>query len=197
VSEVTPTRAAVLELQDERHAMREGYEFLDEKRLLLVAEVLRELAVYEQLWTRFRAAHAEAGTALRAAVERHGLHGLQVYPPVLLERCEISVERRSLLGVRLESATLEAEAGPRVHEPNPSPEARQCAAAFLALLEDAARLAALSANIERLRREYRRTERRARALEDVLIPEVEQQLHDMESHLEEIEQEEAVRVRLA
>lgn len=197
MSDATPTRAAVLELQDEGRAMREGYAFLDEKRLLLVAEMLRELRAWEQTWARFEAAHARAGDALRAAIGRHGLQGLEVYPPPRLERCELETGERSLLGVRLQQARLHAEATPAADAPNPSPEAAHCTAAFVALLDDAAVLAALGANLERLRREYRRTERRARALEDVLIPEVEQALHEMESHLEEIEQEEAVRVRLA
>ena len=33
--EVTPTRSVALELADERRLMRQGYEFLDEKRMLL------------------------------------------------------------------------------------------------------------------------------------------------------------------
>jgi V/A-type H+-transporting ATPase subunit D len=40
------------------------------------------------------------------------------------------------------------------------------------------------------------TERRARALENVILPEIEQTLHIMTSHLEELEFEDAVRVRV-
>ncbi len=196
MSEVTPTRAAVLELQTEWRAMREGYEFLDEKRLLLVAEMLRQLRSYEQVLARHRSAYAEAGGLLRAALERHGLEGLQVYPPAALLQCEVRIDEHSLLGVCLQQTRLHVVAAPRADVINPSPEAERCAAAFRALLDDAVVLCTLRANIERLRREYRRTERRARALEDVLIPEVEQDLREMESHLEEVEQEEALRVRL-
>src|SRR5664279_195722 len=49
MSDVTPTRAAALELKDERRAMREGYVFLDEKCLLLAGEILRELGRYAML----------------------------------------------------------------------------------------------------------------------------------------------------
>ena len=48
----------------------------------------------------------------------------------------------------------------------------------------------------RLAAEYRRTERRARALEDVILPEIEGTLREVESHLEEVDQEEAIRTRL-
>lgn len=78
---------------------------------------------------------------------------------------------------------------------HPSPEAERCRRAFLDLLQRSAELAALADNLERLRLEYRHTERRARALEDVLMPEIDQTLYELESRLEEIEQEEAIRVR--
>ena len=60
-----------------------------------------------------------------------------------------------------------ADAVPREY---PSSEAERCCGVFLELLRLVATLAALSGNLERLRHEYRRTERRACALEEVLMP---------------------------
>lgn len=193
--EITPTRTAALELKEERRAMREGYEFLDEKRLLLAAEMLRELKRYEQDWRAFLEALERAGGALRAACARHGLQGVQVYPAARLENVHLRVTPRRLLGVRLQEARLEAEAAAAPPAPHPSPEAEHCRGTFLEVARRSAALAALAGNLERLRREYRRTERRARALEDVLMPEIDQALYEVESRLEEMEQEEAVRVR--
>jgi V/A-type H+-transporting ATPase subunit D len=197
MSDITPTRSAVLELQDERRAMREGYEFLDEKRLLLAAQILRELCAYESAWQGFLAHLDAAAAALRAAVERHGMQGVQVYPPARLEIVALKVSQQRLLGVRLQQAALTAEPVAAEAALSPSPEAERCRALYLDLLRETAGLAALAGNLERLRHEYRRTERRARALEDVLLPEIDQTLYELESRLEEIEQEEAVRVRWA
>jgi len=44
--------------------------------------------------------------------------------------------------------------------------------------------------------EYRLTERRARALENVILPEIEQSLNEMNSYLEEADLEDAIRARL-
>ena len=52
------------------------------------------------------------------------------------------------------------------------------------------RIAARSTNLARLYSEYRRTVRRVRALQDVLLPEVESALATIESSLEELEQDE-------
>ena len=78
--EVTPTRSAALELADERRLMHQGYEFLDEKRTLLAAEMLRQLRIYQEHSDALVATMSEAAAALAAAVERHGLDDLQAYP---------------------------------------------------------------------------------------------------------------------
>jgi vacuolar-type H+-ATPase subunit D/Vma8 len=61
----------------------------------------------------------------------------------------------------------------------------------------AARKAARAGNLRRLIREYVRTERRARALENVLLPEIDTSLRFVEEQLDAVDQEEAVRVRNA
>jgi V/A-type H+-transporting ATPase subunit D len=63
------------------------------------------------------------------------------------------------------------------------------------LLALAAPLAAAVGNLERLSGEYRRSVRRARALQDVLLPELGQALRDVESALEELEQQDLVAMR--
>ncbi len=78
-----------------------------------------------------------------------------------------------------------------------SPEAQACRDAYLALLGPLAQLGTCAGNLERLAAEYRSTERRAKALENVLLPEIEHVLSAIEERLEEGDQEEAVRVRLA
>ena len=53
------------------------------------------------------------------------------------------------------------------------------------------------AQLLKLEAEYRRTQRRVRALEKILLPELEAEQKVLENALEELEIEEAVRVRLA
>jgi V/A-type H+-transporting ATPase subunit D len=194
MSETTPTRSALRELAEERRAMQDGYAFLDEKCLLLAAEILRELKRYEALMADFRPAQRAAGEALRAAVARHGLNELECQPAGRLEAAALERTRHGLMGVTLQSAEL---AGPLLAEEavSVSPEAVLCRQTHDAVVRLAVRLAAVSGNLERLHREYRRAVRRARALHDVLLPETERTLHDLEARLEELEQEEAVWVR--
>jgi len=193
--EVTPTRSTAIELADERKLMRQGYEFLDEKRMLLATEILEQLKIYQRRSDELVAAHNQAAAALAAAVERHGLDQLQLYPkpppPVL------PVSGRSLfLGLPMLSAGAPPPAEPAGQDAiDPSPEAKACHAAFEKLVWAAADLAARAGNLNRLAREYRRTERRARALERVLLPELEQTIKMIDEQLEIMEREEAIRTR--
>jgi V/A-type H+-transporting ATPase subunit D len=195
VSDSSPTRAAVLELKDEQRAMHEGYVFLDEKCLLLAGEILRQLARHAELEDSLRAAHQTAMNALQAALARHGLQGLQVQPAAGQETAVLKRTTRSLMGVRLQDAGWTPADEPAAPAVNPSPEARACRQAFVALMAATAPLAAVTGNLVRLSQEYRRSVRRARALQDVLLPELGRSIHGIETRLEELEQEEAVLMR--
>ena len=116
-----------------------------------------------------------AAAALAAAVERHGLDHLQAYPVPLKPTAAPQYKRSVFLSVPLLDVTLPAEPPSEMLEAlDPSPEAEACRAAFRQLLRLATEIGARAANLHRLAREYRRTERRAKALENVLMPEVEE-----------------------
>jgi V/A-type H+-transporting ATPase subunit D len=195
MSEVTPTRSAVIERKEERHAMHEGYVFLDEKTMLLAGEIVRQLRAYETLAAGLAETQQAAVAALAAAITQHGLEGLQVYPPGILDDAELRIMDSSLMGVRLLSAELAGDPLPPVAPADVSPEAEACRQAYVALLEQAAALAALSGNLERLYFEYKRASRRARALQDVLLPELDHSIVELETRLEELEQEDAIWMR--
>jgi len=195
MTDASPTRAVVLELKEEQKAMHEGYVFLDEKCLLLAGEILRELTRYAELDRGFLDAHRAATAALQAAIARHGLEDLQVYPPLDQSTATLPSKSRSIMGVRLLDASWRPAENAPPPSAAPSPEAEACRRAFLALIAAAAELAAVSGNLERLSFEYRRSVRRARALQDVLLPELDQSVYRIETRLEELEQEDAISMR--
>lgn len=193
---VSATRAAFLELNDERGFVQEGFEFLDEKRMLMAAELLHQLNVYQQVYAEYYHVNQKAMSELKRSVHRHGLDGLSVYPPLELADPRVEVERESLLGVTLQRVSARLEGSEQKWTAlNPSPEANTCATTFQSLLEIAARLATISGNIYRLCHEYVRTEHRARALENVVIPEIDATLKMIDEQLETIDQEDVMRVR--
>ncbi len=197
MAEVAATRSAALALTDERALMRQGYEFLDEKRMLIAAEMLRGLTQHKALLAQLVQLLNAAQAALRQALLRHGLEGLLAYPPITPAPARPQTKRSLFLGVPLLTAALPSQTSAEAEAVDASPEARNCRAAFVDLLPLLVDLAACTNNLERLAAEYRRTERRARALENVLLPEIESALATIEGQLELADQEEALRIRLA
>lgn len=198
IGEVASTRVALLELRDERRLVQEGYELLDEKRVLLATEILRDLRAHEVAQATLDRLWLEAREALAGAVEIHGFEDLTVEPPSLLDSVLLRQAQRSFLGLRLAEASLDA--APCVPDTPPvrsTPELRRCAGAFRQLTGELVAQAARAANLRRLVEEYRRTERRARALENVLLPEIDSSLKFIEEQLDAVDQEEAIRVRNA
>lgn len=193
--EVMPTRSAAMELADESKLMRQGYGFLDEKRMLLATEMLRQLREYRRRADELTAATQDAAEALARAVERHGLDHLQIYPADAAPA--VPDPARSLfLGLVMLTAREPKAAGATAPAAvDPSPEAKACRAAFERLLWLAVDIGLRSGNLMRLAREYRRTERRAAALEKVLLPEVEDALKRVNEQLDTTDREELIRTR--
>ncbi|MGB5353998.1 MAG: V-type ATP synthase subunit D [Woeseia sp.] len=190
------SRSAFLELKEELRLVKDGYEFLDEKLILIAAEMLRQRESYREARLRLDALCRSSAELLRDAVADQGLDGLQVYPASELVDAQLRTTARPFVGlVMLDSALELGEQQSTYKALRPTPEVRQCRESFRRILQASAEIAALSANLRRLTHEYRRTERRVRALENVVLPEIHGDLAAMEEHLDLMDQEEVIRVR--
>jgi V/A-type H+-transporting ATPase subunit D len=128
--EILATRVAFLELKDERRLIQEGYELLDEKRVLLATEIMRQLRHLGALREQFARLEPVALEALEAAVAMHGFDKLTVEPKLDLAPAQVVVHEQAFLGLRLVEASLDDRGAPPGPEARPTtPEARACAAA--------------------------------------------------------------------
>ncbi|MGK7296332.1 MAG: V-type ATP synthase subunit D [Candidatus Wenzhouxiangella sp. M2_3B_020] len=193
------SRAELLELKREHEVVEEGHRLLDERRVLLARELLARLNAFDHRRAAFDERERAAHAALADATDAMGLEQLQVYPP--LDGNALETERKTGKFIGVSMTRVELAAGPDAEPVRPPvfehPEARAAAEAFASLYEEALQLASDLAGLYALEAEYRRTQRRVRALEKILLPELEEQQRVLEAALEELEIEEAVRVRLA
>ncbi|HEY5642951.1 MAG TPA: V-type ATP synthase subunit D [Woeseiaceae bacterium] len=188
------SRSAFLQLRDEESLVQTGYEFLDEKRMQLATEILRQRQHYRDARATFAARCEEAAAALLEAAAALGVDALQVQPAAPLD-ATLSVDARAFVGLSLITAALGIDdERDRSRLQATDSVLRDCVDAFRAVLAAGVPFAARVANLERLMHEYRRTERRVRALENIILPEIRVDLAAMEEHLDLNEQEEVIRV---
>ena len=198
MSDVIPTRGAALALVEEKSLIETGFGFLDEKRVLLATNLLRELKEWQQVSEAYQTENESAATALKSAIYRHGLESVQIYPAPQVKVESISLKVKNYLGVKLASElVLDWQVEPVIGAVDSSTQAEDCRQAFAKLVPLAAELALRQSNIVRLIKEYRATERRARALENVLLPEATAALRKITDFLDEADMEEAIRIRNA
>lgn len=196
-SEITVSRAALLELRREKELIEQGHRFLDEKRMQLARELLQRLERWEALLEKLNLAENDARDALIEAVTAHGVGDLQAYPPGKLGKLDIEKDENGFLGLVLPVMALTLEIEGTLDPPAVKrPLATIAANRYADLAEIAAEGAALLTAMLRLEDEYKRTERSVRALENVVMPEIREEEKFTEEALAELEQEEAVRVRL-
>lgn len=188
------SRGAFLELRDEEQLVQTGYRLLDEKRVQLAAEILEQRRAYRTARNSFAVLCETASAALLEAAAAHGLNGLQVLPAGTFDAA-LSIESRPFVGLFLVTAELAMGKDPDIEPGHAADGAvRDCIDAFRTVLAAGVTLAARVTNLERLMSEYRRTERRVRALENVILPEIRSDIAMMQEQIDLNEQEEVIRV---
>ena len=130
----TASRSALLEIKDELRLVRDGYEFLDEKRILLAAEMLRQRDAYRRRLHVFTDQFRAAAEALVEASADQGLQGLEVAPPIELPGARIELKSLPYVGqVLLEAGYVPGEPLRGPEAIRPTPQLAACRDAFAEL----------------------------------------------------------------
>lgn len=196
-NETSVSRGALLELRRERELIEQGHRFLDEKRIQLARELLHRVEAWQALLDNLDNAETEAKQSLVEAVASYGILDLQTHPTAKVAKVDWSGSDLRFLGLTLPAKTLAVTLDGTEQKPSAKrPLAEETGQRYARVVEIAAEGAAMLTSMLRLEAEYKRTERSVRALENVVMPEIFEQQKNTEDALAELEQEEAVRVRL-
>lgn len=196
--EVPPTRSTLLVLQQNLEFAQEGYDLLEQKRQILVLEMMSRLEAAKRAQAEADAAMAAAFDALREAALRSGVEALAREAIGISRRHSLAYSGRPVMGIDL--PTVRA-----AHEP-PKPEFSTAAGSVLSdlvmqrftqALDAIARLAEVENAVLRLASEVRKTQRRVNALDKVFIPDYKETVAYIQGVLEEREREQLVIMKLA
>lgn len=188
--DVPPTKSSLLELKDQLAMARTGYELLEEKREVLVSELLGIIDDAEQLRREVNEKLARAFEALTEAIIELGQEQVERTALACGAGAQISVHERSIMGVIVPLMERELrELEPQYGLLGTSRRLDEALRRFYEALDIILRLAETETTAWRLAEELRKTQRRVNALENIFIPQYEETIRYIESMLAEVERE--------
>lgn len=187
---IAPTKSNLLTLRRHRAFAEEGYDLLEQKRQILIFELMSRLERARQTEQQVGAALGQAFAALQAATLDVG--GATIDRAALAVKLDHHVELsdQHLLGLRLPSVTVRSEpVGVRFGVGGTSANMDMALQRFATVLPALAALAELENAVVRLAGELRKTQRRCNALSKVFIPNYTDTIRYITGALEERERE--------
>ena len=173
VRNVAPTKTNLLSLKQELSFARLGHELLDQKRNILVNELLSIVDQAEDYQNRTYEALAEAFRHLGESLKRVGTVELERIAGAVNMESEITLDQRRVMGVRLPVVETEyTEHAPYFSPTGTSVWVDATMNRFKETLELTGRLAELRVSIVRLAEEVKKTIRKVNALEKIAIPDI-------------------------
>jgi len=194
---VAPTKTNLLRTRQELEFARQGHELLDQKRNILVIELLNLVDQAVDFQERVVKALEEAYRTLEQAVLRMGKLRVSHLASAVNIRADIELKTRRVMGVRLPVVETSFSEHPPYYSPlGTSFWIDNSLEEFKEALQLMGRLAELKISIIRLAAEVRGTIRKVNALEKIAIPDLEQTVGFIQNRLEENERDMFVLMKL-
>ena len=187
---VAPTKTNLLKLREELKFAQLGYELLDQKRNILIIELLNLIDQTIDFQNRVEEALSQAYRTLEEAVLRMGKLKVQNLVSVVNIETDIRIRTRRIMGVSIPIVDTDFnEKSPYFSLIGTSFWIDSSLDAFKSALKLLGKLAELKISVLRLAREVRKTIRKVNALEKIAIPDLRDTVSYIESRLEENERD--------
>jgi len=192
-----PTRSSFLKLSKELSFADEGFELLEQKRQILLIELMGLVASAKRTQDQVREKMAAAYEAVSHDLANTG--ALKLNHEALSTSTEQCVElgERYLMGITLPEVMPEHnKPGPSFGLGEGSVRSDEVVRKFFDALESISRLAEIESSVVRLARELKKTQRRVNALEKIFIPDYSETIKYIEDSLAERERDAVVIMRM-
>ncbi len=194
---IAPTRSNYLDLSRRLDLAEEGYDLLEQKRQILIFELMSRLGRARDAQRRAEEAMARAHAALAEAVLSVGADALDRAALGVSVRHEAEIDEQALMGIRLpEVAVTSEEPGAQFGVVGTGAATDAAMRRFAEALQVLGELAELENAVLRLARELRKTQRRVNALSKIFIPNYSETIDSIVDSLEERERESLVIMKM-
>lgn len=195
MAQVFPTKANLIATQKSLDLAKLGYELMDRKRNILVREMMQLVDKAKSVEAKIGGAYQEAYQALHLANITLGLCGN--YARAVPVETGLTLHYKSVMGVEIPQATLQ-ESTPApyygLHQTNSYLD--EAYIRFRTAKELTVQLAEIQASIFRLADAVKKTQKRANALNNIMIPQFSKTIKSITEALDEKEREDFTRLKV-
>lgn len=194
---ISVTRSNLLKIKEELEFAQEGHELLEQKREVLVMEVMVLLDELRKWKKEATENLLEAYHSLEYATVILGEEALQRVALAAYSREHLQIKDRSIMGVVIPQVNYSKDNKPcnRYGFQGTSAILDRTVHLFCSILKKLAKLAELEVSLLRLATELRKTQRRANALNYLFIPQYLETINYLENTLEERERQELFQLK--
>ena len=194
---VPPTKSSYLSLRRQLAFAREGYDLLEQKRQILIFELMARLGRAREAERRVAESMAAAYAALREAVLEIGSEAVDRAALGVRHEFEAAITDQAMMGLRVPKVAMDGvEPGVQFGLGGTSTHTDIAMRRFAELLKLLGELAELETAVLRLARELRKTQRRCNALSKIFIPDYSETIGYIVSSLEERERESIIVMKM-
>lgn len=194
---IAPTKANLMSAKATLEFSKKGYELLDQKRNVLIREMMGLLGKAKDVQSRINTTFQEAYEALKTANLTMGISSVEDIAASIPERDDFNIMYKSVMGVEIPKIKFKRE------EAKPSYSFYQTNASmdiafkkFQEVRYLVMELAEVENSVYKLATEIKKTQKRANALDNIQIPKYNEMVKYIQDALEEKDREDFFRLKV-
>lgn len=197
VQKLSPTKANLIYLKNQLKLAEEGHDLLERKRNVIMRELVGMIKDAQKLQEEINRVFEKAYESLRYACLDLGMEVIEEIGLSVPEYENLSVRMRSVMGVEVPEIVeveLPEQIPYGIHRTNSALD--RAYVSFREVLSLIIKVALLENAVYRLAYEAKKVRKRVSALENVVIPDIKENLKRIQETLEEWSKEDFVRLKL-
>lgn len=194
---MVPTKGNLVIAKNTLALSRTGYGLLDKKRNILVREMMNLIDTAKELQGRIEVTFKNAYSALERANIDIGIETVEKIGLAIDVEDSLDIKFRSVMGVEIPIVVMtEKPLAPDYGMKNTSSSLDEAVARFVEVKNMTKQLAQIETSIYRLADSIKKTQKRANALKNIMIPRYEEETKNIQNALDEKEREEFSRLKV-
>ena len=191
MSTAAPTKSNLMAMKKSLGLARLGYDLLDRKRNIMMREMMKLIDDVNEIQGQIETTFAEAYESLQKANMTLGQNDVFRIAMSRNESDDVLIRYRSVMGIEIPDVKLTDEIRmPGYGFTSTNPLLDETYIRFVKVKQLAVKVAAVENSVYRLARAIKQSQKRANALKNIVIPNLEESIHYITGYLEEKERDE-------